>query len=158
MKKEECIRKYGEAGYERRLQQTREWRDAHKKEGKIYNQKYQEEHSEEISIQKQEYYKKHSKEKKAYGQKYREKYPKKVKENNQRLMLDSFGQPMMSPTNLRIGVCEICGQVCDKSKNQFDLHHLANDSLIANCAVMELCRFCHRLVDGKGTKFVASLL
>ena len=51
MKKEECIARYGEAEYARRLEQRRAYYKAHKEEDNARNKKYREEHKEEEEYQ-----------------------------------------------------------------------------------------------------------
>ena len=48
MKKSEIIERYGEAAYERKLEQGRERYKAHKEEAKAYAKRYREEHPEEV--------------------------------------------------------------------------------------------------------------
>jgi len=70
MKKEEVIARYGEAEYERRLEQQRAWRKAHRETEKARAKKYRETHPEEA---------------KAAVKKYREEHPEVVIANNQEI-------------------------------------------------------------------------
>lgn len=68
MKKEETIKRYGKAAYEKYLQQTRDWRTLHPEEVKVMKRKWCTEHPENV---------------KAYNQKWGITNPEKVKAKNQ---------------------------------------------------------------------------
>jgi hypothetical protein len=74
MNKEETIKRYGEAAYERVLEQRRAWKKAHKAEEHARSKKYREEHKEEEEYREKE---------KARNKKYAEEHPEEVKANNQ---------------------------------------------------------------------------
>jgi hypothetical protein len=48
MNKEERIKRYGEAAYEKMLEQSRAWKKAHRAEANAYAKKYYEEHPEQV--------------------------------------------------------------------------------------------------------------
>ncbi len=64
MKKAECIEQYGEAEWDRRLEQQRAWRKAHREEAKAAVKKYREEHPEGV---------------KAASKNYRETHPEEIR-------------------------------------------------------------------------------
>jgi hypothetical protein len=69
MKKAECIERYGEEEWERRLEQGREYNKVHREEAKAYTKKYREEHLEETKAAVKKYHEEHPEEIKAHNQK-----------------------------------------------------------------------------------------
>jgi hypothetical protein len=82
MKKEEIIRQYGEAAYERKLERDRARYKAHPEEAKARDKKYREEHPEMVKVRKKKYREAHKEENNARDKKYREEHPEKVKASN----------------------------------------------------------------------------
>ena len=75
MKKEELIERYGEAAYEKKLEQTRAWNKAHRAEMRASDKKYKKKHP-EVS---KKYREEHREEAKAATKEHREENPEKVK-------------------------------------------------------------------------------
>ena len=79
MKKEEIIKRYGQAAYDMRVQQARDWKVQHP----LYNKRYHAEYSELNKLTAKEWREANQEKVKAYGRGWRELNPDKVIADNQ---------------------------------------------------------------------------
>jgi hypothetical protein len=87
MKKEEVIARYGEAAWQRQLEQSKAWNKAHPEERKANKRRYREKHPEQekaaAKARAKRYYEAHKEEVLARTKKWQEEHPEEVIAHNQ---------------------------------------------------------------------------